>query len=654
MTSTSGRWAVAIAVVVLGWAHPASAGLPAWAKAVAEAAPPVPEGVPEWPERTLLAETAIVVSQDGSTWRVSRHKVIQVLSNRVADWSFGSFAFDDTTKIKKSKGWHVPPGERAQRNVGGAVDLTLPNDFLTDAKARVVALDGVKKGSLVVYEFEAESHPYTLTGVESFYDDVPVAVARWSIELPPSWTLKYAWLPGKGPEPSRSGTTWTFEQRDLVPQRDEDFGESPSDLGPRLVVALQPGDGGATTTPAFSDWNDLGRWYQQLAQGREAATPELQSAIMDLLAKTGPAPLDRVRAVTLYVRDRVRYLAREVGIGGYRPRPASQVFSELYGDCKDKGTLLRAGLQVAGFHAYPVLIHASNPYTVAPDVAVPGSFNHFVIGVVWPKDAPFPDEAAGAWVDAGDAGTLLIVDPTDERAWPGTLPDNLAGKTALVVVGSRGVLLTLPESQPAWHLIARTATVAIAADGSVTARHVTRMYGGPAEQARRATAVSFKDRRESVENELRRVWAGVEIKDYAVTPEDADGAFVETVSLAIPAGASALQEHVYWMFAGATGDMARIPLGKRTSAVVYPYPLTLRYETAVTGASKSSEPPSPQKIAGAGWSVQSTFQKDGDAIRGVWTAELSTVRFEPAAFADLKQFWSAASKAAAPGLRLSD
>ena len=98
------------AVLVAALSSSASAAIPDWAKAAAEAAPPLPDGMPEWPERTLLAETRIVVSEDGATWQIQRRKVIQVLSNRVEDTAFGFFAFDDTTKIKKSKGWHVPPG----------------------------------------------------------------------------------------------------------------------------------------------------------------------------------------------------------------------------------------------------------------------------------------------------------------------------------------------------------------------------------------------------------------------------------------------------------------------------------------------------------------------------------------------------------------
>ena len=104
------------------------------------------------------------------------------------------------------------------------------------------------------------------------------------------------------------------------------------------------------------------------------------------------------------------------------------------------------------------------------------------------------------------------------------------------------------------------------------------------------------------------------IKAYEVTPEDPDGAYVETVSLQIPASAAALQEHVFWIFAGATSDMDRAPSGKRKTAVVYPYPLAVHYEVAVTGASKSSKPPDPLKLAGAGWSVESETDGGGHSM----------------------------------------
>jgi Domain of Unknown Function with PDB structure (DUF3857)/Transglutaminase-like superfamily len=653
MKAALGARAIVMACAATAMTCPAIAGMPDWAKAAAEAAPPVPEGMPEWPERTLLAETSTVVSDDGATWRVTRRKVSQILSARVESTNFGAFGFDDTTKIKKSKGWHLPPGEHARRDYGGALDLSLSNDFLNDDKVRFIALEGVRKGSIVAYEFQAERHPYTLTAVEPFFDGVPVSVARWSIELPAGWTLQYAWLPSGGPEPAHAGTTWTFEQRELDPAHDDPMGEPPNHVAPCLVVALRPPAGTSTATPAFAGWDALGRWFHDLAKDRDAATPAIQAATREVLAKAGPAPLDRIRALSLFVRDRVRYVAREVGIGGYQPRPASQVLTELYGDCKDKGTLLRAALQTAGFTAYPILIHATNPHSVASSVPAPGSFNHFVIGVLWPKDAAFPDEAASARVDAGDAGTLLVVDPTDEAAWPGTLPANLAGKTAVVIVGDRGVLYTLPDGGPRDHRIVRAATATLAADRSLAVQLTSKMYGGPAEDARRANAVSFKGRRDEVEHRWQSVWPGAAIKDYTVVAEDADGAYVETVSLQLPAGAHAPENDTYWLFAGVTGDIERVPLAKRKTPVQYPYPFELRYDVTLTGALPEQMLPEPVKLSGAAWSVESAFRRDGGAVHGTWTADLIRAHFEPGDFSELKQFWSAAGKAAAPGMTLA-
>jgi hypothetical protein len=79
----------------------------------------------------------------------------------------------------------------------------------------------------------------------------------------------------------------------------------------------------------------------------------------------------------------------------------------------------------------------------------------------------------------------------------------------------------------------------------------------------------------------------------------------------------------------------------------------VRYEATVAGTPKADTVPLAQQAAGVGWTVDSSFTRAGGAIRGVWTAVLTRTRFEPSAFSDLKQFWSAATKAASPGLRIA-
>ena len=120
----------------------------------------------------------------------------------------------------------------------------MSTDFESDATARAVALEGVKKGSLVFTEFDAEKKPYTLT--ESFAfgrGGRPVAVERVIVELPPGWSLRHAWLRTSGVEPARDGNTWTFELRDSTPVDAETLGPDPDEIVPRLVVAMIPPDG---------------------------------------------------------------------------------------------------------------------------------------------------------------------------------------------------------------------------------------------------------------------------------------------------------------------------------------------------------------------------------------------------------------------------
>src|SRR2546427_6972067 len=81
-----------------------------------------------------------------------------------------------------------------------------------------------------------------------------------------------------------------------------------------------------------------------MARGREAVTPAIEAVARRGPSEGDPSALERILASATMVRDRVRYVAVELGIGGYQPRPASETLSKLYGDCKDKGTLLQSVL----------------------------------------------------------------------------------------------------------------------------------------------------------------------------------------------------------------------------------------------------------------------------------------------------------------------
>src|SRR5436190_14403127 len=100
----------------------------------------------------------------------------------------------------------------------------------------------------------------------------------------------------------------------------------------------------------------------------------------------GVASIDAIRALAGFAQRDVRYIAVEVGIGGFQPHRATDVFANRYGDCKDKATLLRAMLHEIGIESHYVLVNATRGM-VDPKLPTAGSFNHVILAIKVPADA---------------------------------------------------------------------------------------------------------------------------------------------------------------------------------------------------------------------------------------------------------------------------
>ena len=116
------------------------------------------------------------------------------------------------------------------------------------------------------------------------------------------------------------------------------------------------------------------------------------------------------------------------GVGRYQPHPAADVFSNRYGDCKDKTTLLEAMLEAEGLHGHAVLANSNKD--IDADVPNPLQFDHAYTFL----------QIAGedTWLDS-----TLGVGPF------GYLAPQLRGKEALVVSGARDAgLRKTPQDFP--------------------------------------------------------------------------------------------------------------------------------------------------------------------------------------------------------------
>ena len=636
---------VLVAGAVLGPAASA-ATLPDWAQEIARSDPSLEEAAAHAPSRILLRDTYVTVRPDGSR-RVRHRLALQVLVTDPQGVKYGSFWFGGNEKIESSRAWHLRPGKEVEKSRRlAAVDLAPDSAFLTDRKARVVVMEGVRRGSLVFFEFEVTGTPYTLTFSERFFEEGPIRLARFALETPPGWTASAAWLRLRGPDPMVSGNVRRWEIADLPAPEQVPLAQEPQERAPILVVNLVPPPGANVQPAALPDWRSVGLWYEGLLRDRDTVTPEVAAASKQAVASAGSGLTDQLRASALFVRDGVRYIAKEVGIGGYQPHAAAQTLHDRYGDCKDKGTLYQTLLAAAGQRAYPVLISLGDPDTVDWQVASPESFNHLIVAVPLPADLAVPDPLRPALVQAGGLGRLLFVDTTDEHTAFGSLSAALAGKLGLVVAGPSTRLVKLPGEDPSAHRVERRLRAEFLPDRTVSAVLTTILFGEPASHARAEYRKSSQDRRKTVEHDFMHVWPEASVVDYAVDYETQNGEFVETLSLKVaplaPSGARA------WLsiFPGAKLGLPRAPLARRQVPVFYEFARTLRYEVSLSGVPEKVPAPAPRQLQSSGWSVVTTSSREAGTLRASWEMSLSRTRFEAGAFEELRKLWSAVDSTA--------
>jgi hypothetical protein len=134
----------------------------------------------------------------------------------------------------------------------------------------------------------------------------------------------------------------------------------------------------------------------------------------------------------------VRYVAVEVGVGGYRPSAPQAVLDRRWGDCKDKAFLLIDLLREAGIEAWPVLILSAERDRVDREFPAP-QFNHAIAAVSAEGLDLAPEDPV--------AGGFLFLDATQTTGGLGWLHPGAQDQDALVVRGGKGELVRTPVRQ---------------------------------------------------------------------------------------------------------------------------------------------------------------------------------------------------------------
>jgi Domain of Unknown Function with PDB structure (DUF3857)/Transglutaminase-like superfamily len=453
--------------------------VPDWVRAAA--AQNIPSYSAETNAVVLLDDTVYTVAPDGRAVEHCRH-VVKILRPQGRAQALIRVGFDKDTKILSMNVWSIGPDGHEYATKGREFTETGFSDediAFEDDRFRVAHAPVAEPGSIVAYEYEQRSRPFLTEKTWFFQGKIPYLSQSFTLQIPPGYTYGSVWA-HHPPTPASDveGHGWRWEMKD-IPGIDLDrvpLSPSPESLAARMTVHYA-----APGVPASTDgtWKSIGLWVDSLFRDRILPTPEVSAKAQELAAGKSDF-FDKAEPIAEFVQRQVRYVAIEIGIGGYQPHAAGDIFRNRYGDCKDKATLVAAMLSAVGVHAVPVIVDSERG-VVNPDApSIVG--NHAILAIEVPKGYSSPH--LRSLVTAQSGRQYLIFDPTSEKTAFGQLESDLQGGYGILADGADSQIIQLPVLDPQFNTLHRTATFRLDADGVLKGTVTEKRFGDLSELRR--------------------------------------------------------------------------------------------------------------------------------------------------------------------------
>ena len=382
---------------------------------------------------TILDRTVqIEIRPDGSVIERERLRVRLESDGDFSVWSPYVIYLDENRDIDSLSASVLRPDGKVENVPRKALDtheVVSSGELHSSRKLRSVSFPQAPVGSVLSLDSAVKVRPYFPAGfvdlgsssstTESLRVEVKGGGAGWR------WRLDGS-IPGLEVKEVPGGVEITGRSLPRL---------SPPDFAPVSASS------GAILRYAWGDtagWEKVGSWYERLTAEVPRGTEPVRAKARELTAGL-PGKREKLEALLTFARKQVRYVAVEVGIGGYRPHTPQEVLERRWGDCKDKSFLLIDLLREAGIEAWPVLVLSEGEDRVDRDFPSPYQFNHLIVAVS-PEGLGLTD------ADPVSSG-YLFVDPTQTLGALSWLHPSTQDQEALVIRGGRGELVRTPIRQ---------------------------------------------------------------------------------------------------------------------------------------------------------------------------------------------------------------
>jgi predicted transglutaminase-like cysteine proteinase len=414
--------------------------------------------LPAYDEKTdavlLYSETNVTVLSEDKI-RTHVREAYKILRPEGRERGTVVVYFNPTRKITSLHGWCIPSqGKDYEVKDKDAIDVAAPfegAELVSDVRYRVLHVPAPDPGNIVGYEYEVEEKPFWLQDIWYFQETDPVRESHFSLQLPPGWEYRASWFSHPEVRPSESGSLSQWVVSDVRGIRREPEMPPLSGVAGQMIVSFFP-PGGTSRKNEFANWEGMGSWYQSLVSGQMNDSDAIKQEVSALTAGKD-TQLQKMQAIANFVQRDIRYVAIALGIGGWQPHAAPDVFAHRYGDCKDKATLMRTMLREIGVESYHVVINTERG-SVTRESPAHNAFNHVIVAIKLPDD--LKDPSLVAVMQHPKLGRILFYDPTYDEFMPfGQIGGYLQANYGLLITPEGGELVQLPQQPSTMNSVER-------------------------------------------------------------------------------------------------------------------------------------------------------------------------------------------------------
>ncbi len=300
----------------------------------------------------------------------------------------------------------------------------------------------VPEGKLTYFSVSAPSYPITvefnytikykgILGYPSKFFQFPyesIQQSVFEVEAPVDLSLRYKILNcNYKPEVTKAEgkEVYKWNTKNLTAYKLEKHSGDRENFIPRVLLApnkfqLDDYDGDMTSWKNYGDW--INKLYQKTSELKEDRIAYFKNLVKDEKTDIGKA-----EKLYSYLQTNMRYVSIQLGIGGWRPFPASFVDEKKYGDCKALSNFLKSALDAVGVKSNLLIIYRDYDYQTVDEKFPMNAFNHVILSIPQPKDT--------IWLEC-TSNTLPFA----------YLDETTLNRKAVMVTENGGVLVNTPMS----------------------------------------------------------------------------------------------------------------------------------------------------------------------------------------------------------------